>query len=131
MKIEYFKDPIWADAAHAAIRMTVKFEELSFEVPFAATATDCEAHGRELFTRASANEVGEVAPYTEPVIEASELIATAKAKRNALLAKTDWTQLTDVVATTQLKWTPYRQALRDLPAQVGFPQVIDWPVEPI
>jgi hypothetical protein len=29
-----------------------------------------------------------------------------------------------------LEWDTYRQALRDLPAQTGFPNDIGWPVKP-
>lgn len=33
-------------------------------------------------------------------------------------------------ATLANEWRVYRQALRDVPQQVGFPMVIDWPVAP-
>lgn len=30
----------------------------------------------------------------------------------------------------QQEWTTYRQALLDVPAQTGFPQIINWPIKP-
>ena len=51
-------------------------------------------------------------------------------QRSALLAKSDWTQLPDVDATTSSVWATYRQALRDITAQAGFPYNVTWPNEP-
>jgi len=48
--------------------------------------------------------------------------------RNAELAATDWRALSDV--TMSDAWKTYRQALRDLPAQSGFPSSVTWPTEP-
>lgn len=56
----------------------------------------------------------------------------AIARRNALLADSDWTQLPDVPLSAEQKtaWAAYRQALRDVPAQAGFPDNINWPQKP-
>jgi hypothetical protein len=51
----------------------------------------------------------------------------ARQKRNQLLAECDWTQLSDVEAETSVSWVAYRQALRDVPGQEGFPWNIAWP----
>lgn len=48
-----------------------------------------------------------------------------KALRNTLLAETDFYALGDVTMSDAMK--TYRQALRDLPAQDGFPTDINWP----
>jgi hypothetical protein len=50
--------------------------------------------------------------------------------RNNLLAATDWTQMPDVPQAIKDKWATYRQALRDVPQQAGFPDNIQWPVKP-
>lgn len=50
-------------------------------------------------------------------------------QRNEKLAATDWTQLADNTADTNA-WAVYRQALRDVPAQAGFPNEVTWPTEP-
>ena len=52
-----------------------------------------------------------------------------RAERNQKLANTDWTQLADSPASTN-SWGTYRQALRDIPAQTGFPDSVTWPTEP-
>jgi len=48
--------------------------------------------------------------------------------RNEQLAKTDWMGMSDVAMSTG--WATYRQALRDVPNQDGFPYEIEWPEEP-
>jgi hypothetical protein len=50
-------------------------------------------------------------------------------ERNAKLASTDWTQTVDTPQSTKDKYAPYRQALRDVPAQSGFPNTVVWPTE--
>ena len=51
-------------------------------------------------------------------------------KRDNLLSHTDWTQGADVPTSIKSKWTDYRQKLRDVPAQSGFPDSVTWPTEP-
>lgn len=55
-----------------------------------------------------------------------------KRERDGLLFQSDWTQLPDVSITTEKaqEWKVYRQALRDITTQVGFPREIIWPVKP-
>jgi len=55
--------------------------------------------------------------------------AAVRADRNARLAATDWTQIADSTADKSA-WATYRQALRDVPSQAGFPQSVTWPQEP-
>lgn len=45
--------------------------------------------------------------------------------RDEKLAETDWTSSNDVTMSDAMK--TYRQALRDVPAQSGFPTDITWP----
>lgn len=54
----------------------------------------------------------------------------ARQQRNAQLRASDWTQLPDMPETIRQAWGRYRQALRDLPQQPGFPQQIHWPQAP-
>lgn len=53
--------------------------------------------------------------------------AAARAKRNSLLAQSDWTQIADA-PVDQPSWAVYRQSLRDVTQQSGFPEIIDWPI---
>ena len=50
-------------------------------------------------------------------------------QRNRLLADSDWTQVPDA-PVDQAAWATYRQALRDVPEQAGFPEDINWPQIP-
>jgi len=68
------------------------------------------------------------APPTEAEL-LEEISTEARDKRNALLTASDWTQVADA-PVDQTAWANYRQALRDITDQVGFPEAIDWPVEP-
>lgn len=49
-------------------------------------------------------------------------------QRNTLLAETDWWANSDVTMTDEQR--AYRQALRDIPQQEGFPTNITWPTAP-
>jgi len=56
------------------------------------------------------------------------LEATERSTRDDLLKATDHYGLSDVTMTDAM--TAYRQALRDVPQQEGFPQTITWPTKP-
>jgi hypothetical protein len=49
--------------------------------------------------------------------------------RNQRLADCDWTQLTDAPVDAAA-WAGYRQALRDITGQAGFPWHVQWPERP-
>jgi endonuclease/exonuclease/phosphatase family metal-dependent hydrolase len=55
--------------------------------------------------------------------------AQVRSERNALLAASDWTQVADSTAD-KAAWATYRQALRDVTEQSGFPWTIEWPEQP-
>ena len=50
-------------------------------------------------------------------------------ERNRKLTETDWTQLADAPVNS-VAWSNYRQALRTLPEQAGFPFNVQWPEQP-
>jgi hypothetical protein len=54
--------------------------------------------------------------------------AEVRKQRDKLIADTDWMALSDNTLTDA--WATYRQALRDITSQVGFPNEVTWPVEP-
>jgi len=62
--------------------------------------------------------------YTEifPFVE-----STIRARRDELLAASDSKVWPDYVPDA---WRTYRQALRDVPSQSGFPENITWPTRP-
>lgn len=82
---------------------------------------------------ASITNMNYFTPYKSP--EDREVEATAafsesvRTERNALLAASDWTQVEDV-SVDKAAWATYRQALRDVTTQDGFPDTVVWPVKP-
>ena len=54
---------------------------------------------------------------------------TAREDRNMRLADCDWTQLPDA-PVDHAEWAAYRQALRDVTSQPGFPWEVVWPEQP-
>ena len=61
---------------------------------------------------------------------ASRAAEIARRERSAMLAESDWTQLPDAPLETKAAWAEYRQALRDITGQPGFPFEIEWPEAP-
>ncbi|MBI9078498.1 MAG: phage tail assembly chaperone [Pseudodesulfovibrio sp.] len=53
-----------------------------------------------------------------------------RAERDRLLLASDWTQLLDCPfgEAGKTAWGEYRQGLRDVPQQAGFPGAVEWPV---
>ena len=58
--------------------------------------------------------------------------AEAREKRNQLIAETDYLVMPDYPLPEDKRQAvlAYRQALRDVPEQEGFPRQIDWPIKP-
>jgi hypothetical protein len=55
--------------------------------------------------------------------------AEIRTERDAKLTESDWTQVADA-PVDQAAWATYRQALRDISAQAGFPATVVWPTQP-
>lgn len=60
------------------------------------------------------------------------LAASARQKRDRLIAATDYLMTPDypIESDRLAKVKIYRQALRDIPEQSGFPRIITWPDKP-
>ena len=59
-------------------------------------------------------------------------ISDVATKRNKLLYSSDWTQIPNnpLTAEQQASWATYRQELRDVTTQSGYPYNVVWPVAP-
>jgi len=75
---------------------------------------------------AEANEKAN-APPPEPTPE--ERAEMARRQQKWLLSQSDWTQLPDA-PVDQAAWAEYRQDLRNVTKQEGFPDDIVWPATP-
>jgi hypothetical protein len=69
-------------------------------------------------------------PLIAPTNE--QIAAEVRRLRDSILAESDWTQLEDAPfsETQKAAWATYRQNLRNLPEQSGFPDAIIWPETP-
>lgn len=69
--------------------------------------------------------------FTEEEIAAADA-ATAngvRIERTRLLKESDWTQVSDA-PVDKAAWAEYRQELRDITDQEGFPYSVTWPTAP-
>ena len=75
---------------------------------------------------------GDTAAADEAEYKARKDAEQARSIRNSrteMLNDCDWTQIADSTAD-KTAWATYRQALRDVPLQTGFPWEITWPTQP-
>ena len=77
-------------------------------------------------------DVGDIAIYLTDAEYDTVLAASARQKRDRLIATTDYLVTPDYpISDDRLaKVKIYRQALRDIPEQAGFPRTIIWPEKP-
>lgn len=68
-------------------------------------------------------------PQEQIDAEREQAIVDIKADRDNALVASDWTQVADA-PVDKAAWAAYRQALRDLPQQPGFPDTVVWPEQP-
>jgi hypothetical protein len=80
--------------------------------------TDAQT-GEQILRPFTPEEIAALAPTEDQV----------RQQRNELLASSDWTQVADA-PVDKAAWVKYRQALRDITAQEGFPKNVVWPVKP-
>lgn len=130
MTIVCAHSPKWSNQDHSSITLNVMFAELNKEVPFTASLKDPEPHGRELYKRAVAKEFGEIAAYKPFTYTKEQMENHVRNKRNMLLRLSDWSQLPDVASSVKDIWANYRNELRCVPEQDGFPFDVKWPKTP-
>ena len=77
-------------------------------------------------------DVGDIAIYLTDAEYDTVLAASARQKRDRLIATTDYLVTPDypIEPDRLAKVKTYRQALRDIPEQSGFPRTITWPEKP-
>jgi hypothetical protein len=80
-----------------------------------------------VFTDGETTAAAQEAAYK--AVKDAEQATAVRADRTKRLADCDWTQLSDA-PITGTAWATYRQALRDITSQTGFPWTITWPDAP-
>lgn len=111
-KVKEQPAPNYDDLTHDRNHGGIKFENGEWKENWVIT----EASAAEKAARLAAREVS--------------LAVAAREQRNQLLVESDWTQLSDTPGQIKAAYVQYRQALRDLPTQPGFPGSINWPQKP-
>ncbi|HEX7906750.1 MAG TPA: phage tail assembly chaperone [Paraburkholderia sp.] len=113
--------------------------------PFHCTQSDTPDQWAQLQQLLEAGELT-VAPYVAPQAPSgAELAASraddARAQRDLLVSQCDWVVnrhrdqidagvTTSLTSTQYQAWLTYRQSLRDIPKQSGWPSNITWPPVP-
>jgi hypothetical protein len=108
------------------------YDEADAAIPEDAVPVSAAEH-RALLDAQGAGQV--IRPDEDGRPQATPHVPSAsgvRVQRDVLLAACDWTQLPDAVldAETRSAWAAYRQSLRDVPQQPGFPAAVDWPTAP-
>jgi hypothetical protein len=88
--------------------------------------------GQSTGKRITADDNGNPVLTDPPDPSREELAEQIRRERDVKLSASDWTILPDSPLTKQQQenWKAYRQALRDVPAQFGFPHSTKFPKEP-
>ena len=73
--------------------------------------------------------VSDMTAEAKTALDASQA-KSIRDQRDRLIAETDWTQGKDIADSVSAKYTTYRQALRNVPTQSGFPWTVQWPTKP-
>jgi hypothetical protein len=93
-----------------------------YQVAFADGAEQIEG---KWYTKYSVADMDDEAKAAKDAEQAKSV----RASRTEKLKDSDWTQVADS-PVDQAAWATYRQALRDITAQEGFPWDIEWPDQP-
>lgn len=100
-------------------------------IPFTCDPSDAGA----LFDTAALFEKMKphAAPYSPPPpLTDEEVAAEIRDRRNQFLSETDWIVIKAYERNENIpaEWEIYRQALRDITTQTGFPHDVIWPTKP-
>ena len=112
-------------------KLVVQVEDVVFDVAPSNMWVDCpddiESH-RYTYENNQFNKIPEPPSIPDPVTP-PRTAEEIREIRNKRLSASDWTQLSDSPVDKQ-GWAIYRQSLRDVPNQLGFPANVTWPVKP-
>ena len=120
----------YENAEHTAYTAIVRSDDLFNGEPFPYGVIVGREERGGLYT-AIMERMSEVTiqEYDEPVISDEKFAARARAKRDKLLLESDYLVMPDYpISIEGLEAVKaYRQALRDITKQAGFPREIEWP----
>ena len=123
----YFGEPKWTPDDN--IECLVQIEKTGEILPFCATPFDPEDYGRELFEMLKTKYADMVKPCTEEE-KYDWASGDVLMRRSEELRSSDWISNGDVMLQNQLEWLQYRQDLRDITLQDGYPFDVTFPARP-
>lgn len=100
MQLTNVKSPVWANADHTLINVTLETDVYG-EIPFSASPDDVEAHGREIFADAVAGRFGAIAEYVPSVVPVVVPQEISKAQGIATLMENGYWPAVNTYFTTQ------------------------------
>jgi hypothetical protein len=73
-----------------------------------------------------------ILPWVVQQLSVEDAGNNVRARRDRFLKDSDWVVIKNTEKGTNipLEWELYRQTLRDIPQQEGFPYSVTWPTEP-
>ena len=118
------KNPQWANVEKTMLDVQIQQDGDSTYTPY--TAMICgEEEPTKIFNDVVAGLYGSIAD-----VDIDRYKNKVRIIRDRLLEQCDWTQSSDVPEETKNKWSKYRQALRDITKQSGFPFNVIYPEKP-
>jgi hypothetical protein len=138
MNIVSIRNAKWLNEENTIFDCEVIFQEFPNKwMPFAYNQSDKEPHSvwiKDVWLQSNSAEVADYTPPTEEELrqqKTNEVIL----QRNFLLVDSDKYVLPDrwlmYTEAKQFEWATYRQALRDIPEQEGFPYDVIFPTKPL
>tara|TARA_R110002153_G_scaffold64510_1_gene172779 strand:- start:17 stop:412 length:396 start_codon:yes stop_codon:yes gene_type:complete len=127
IEIKQFRNAVSIKADNTRIDVEINHPSYGW-IPYTLdmSDTDMTINNNDLLSLIGADFAAYVAPTSDETNAA--LAADVRADRNARLAATDWMASQDVTMSDE--WRTYRQELRDVPSQAGFPTTVTWPTAP-
>lgn len=129
MEVLYFKDGY--KPVNVGVRLPIEGETLEEVIINFAPINEWKMQKAKFVSDISPGIAGDIEiQETAPVLSKEEEIRII---RNAKLMETDWMYLldTDIKKPSNIdEWSIYRQQLRDITEQPGFPDDIVWPEQP-
>ena len=115
----------WADVEHTLLDCEIEHPDFGW-IPY-TTSEDDTGLGKEIWDNRDNLDIAEYEGLSDEIL-ANQI----RAKRDSLLEQTDYLVTSDYPINDDrlAKIKIYRQALRDISEQSGFPRSITWPEKP-
>ena len=125
-----FSNGQWVNAEQTVVQGLLRWSIMDEASIGGVDLTEDYPHIQQLKSGIDAGDFGVISAYVAPTQAETdaELSRDAGYRRRDLLLETDVWALSDRTMTAEQ--TAYRQALRDITGQAGFPNNVTWPTKP-